>query len=228
MIFRDISVTLSNHGEKKMRKKNFFVVFRSIRSCASRQMEGNDWRGRQDDEGGDHVRRRLHRRGEGHDEVAAQQSRSALRSLLKESTHLYHHRIYEGNYVNCLLIDDHRNPHYWKLIFDPINKYNYHNCITIMITFYLSYILIGKIINQFNARFSAWQFTPLLATFKNDVMLRRWNDAWHHHSGLPRNVVSRTTQLHPSRPRGKKLSRRLRKYRQGKKSKKVSNKKKKF
>lgn len=92
-----------------------------------------------------------------------------------------------------------------------------------MITLYLSYILMDKIINQFNEQFSAWQFTSLLATFKNDVMLRRWNDAWHHHSGLPRNVVSRTTQLHPSRPRGKKLSRRLRKYRQGKKSKKVSN-----
>lgn len=47
-------------------------------------MEGHDGRGRQDDEGGHYVRRRLHRRGQGHDEAPAPKSRPTLWRLLEK------------------------------------------------------------------------------------------------------------------------------------------------
>lgn len=69
---------------------------RSIRCCPEGKVEGDDRRGRQDDEGGHHVRGRLHRGGESHDKVAAQQPRPVVRSLFKESPNFHHHRIHEG------------------------------------------------------------------------------------------------------------------------------------
>ena len=70
--------------------------FRSIWSRSTRKVERHDRCGRQDDEGGHHVRGRLHRGGESHDKVAAQQPRPVVRSLFKESPNFHHHRIHEG------------------------------------------------------------------------------------------------------------------------------------
>jgi hypothetical protein len=49
------------------------LITRSIRGRPSGQVEGDDRRCRQDDEGGHHVRGRLHRGGQSDDETAAQQ-----------------------------------------------------------------------------------------------------------------------------------------------------------
>ncbi len=59
-------------------------------------MEGYDRRCGEDDEGGDDVGGRLHRGGQSHDEVAAQQPRPVVRSLLQEPAHLHHHGVHEG------------------------------------------------------------------------------------------------------------------------------------